>query len=194
MVVGGINLFVLLHYIRQMASHRAQPALATWVFFTMAAGLSLTTYLKHGTYHWSDNLLNTLDLGMMVGVCLAIFLLGDRSSRFTRFDLFCLAIALGLAAFWLISQQHVIANLSIQLIMVLAYVPVINRMWRAGANTEPWGVWVALAVAPVFSLLTSRGILAAVYATRAGLCALLLLALMARLEWKKRKCASAVSI
>ena len=54
-------------------------------------------------------------------------------------------------------------------------------------NTEPFAVWIALMIAPMISLITSKGTLAAVYAIRAIICTGLLLVLTIRIEWVKRK-------
>jgi hypothetical protein len=60
-------------------------------------------------------------------------------------------------------------------------------MLKSKGNTEPFSVWIALMLAPIISLLTSKGELAAIYAIRAIACTGLLLALMIRIEMKNRK-------
>ncbi len=187
LAVPGINLFIALFYIWQLITRRSRPALAMWVFFTLAEVMSLATYLQGGVYRWTDNILNAADVAMTAGILVAVLFLGGRTARFNRFDTGCLLAVAGLAGFWLVTQRSVAAHLGIQLVMVAAYVPVVKRMWHSRANTEPWAAWIALAVAPLVSLLTSKGVLAAVYAVRASVCAALLLALMARLEWMNRK-------
>jgi hypothetical protein len=170
-----------------MIKQRSKPALAMWFFFSISVAISLITYLKDGNYQLFDNVLNFLDLFLVVFVTLAIMVLGDKSTWFNKFDLGCLAAVILIVLFWLISKNHWVTNISVQLILVIAYFPVVRRMLKANENTEPFSVWIALMLAPVFSLITSKGELAAVYAIRAIACTGLLLALMVRIELKKRK-------
>jgi len=185
--VSGINLFVAIVYFWMMINKRSKPALAMWLFFSLAVAMSLITYLKHGTYSFWDNVLNTADLVLTVSVTIAILVLGDKSSRFSRFDLGCLLVVCGIIVFWLITQNHIITNLGIQIIMVIAYCPVVKRMLASKENTEPFVVWIALMIVPFISLLTSKGVLASIYAFRAIACAALLLTLMLRIEWLNRQ-------
>lgn len=185
--VSLINLFIAATYFWNLYKKRSKPALAMWLFFSLAVAMSLITYLKEGNFGFWDNVLNTTDLILVVFVSLAIFLMGDKSTRFSRFDLWCLLAVIAIIVFWIVSQNHVVTNLGIQLILIIAYFPVVKRMLTMKENTEPFAVWIALMIAPMISLITSKGSLAAVYAVRAIICTGLLLALMVRIEWMKRK-------
>lgn len=187
LTVSLLNLFILGAYIWMMYKKRSQPSLAMWTFFTIAVAMSLVTYLKEGDFGFWDNVLNTTDLVLAVSVAISIFLIGDKHSRFNRFEWWCLVSVFLIIVFWLISQNHIITNVAIQLILVIAYIPVIRRMLTTRKNSEPFIVWVALMIAPLVSLITSKGTLATVYATRAFVCTSLLLLLMVRIEWLNRK-------
>ncbi|HBL76309.1 MAG: hypothetical protein A2W90_09550 [Bacteroidetes bacterium GWF2_42_66] len=191
--VSLINLFIAATYFRNLYRKRSKPALAMWLFFSLAVTMSLITYLKEGNFGFWDNVLNTTDLVLTIFVTIAIFFMGDKSSRFNRFDMWCLVAVIAIVVFWLVSQNHLITNLGIQLILVIAYFPVVKRMLTMKENTEPFAVWIALMIAPMISLITSKGTLAAVYAIRAIICTGLLLALMIRIEWVKRKEPAALS-
>jgi len=192
--VAALNLFIAVTYCVQMIRKKSKPALAMWLFFSIAVTISIITYLKDGNYSFFDNVLNSLDFILTIFVTLAIFVLGDRSTWFNKFDLGCLVAVVVIVAFWLISQNHWVTNISVQLILVIAYFPVVRRMLKAKENTEPFSVWIALMLAPVFSLLTSKGELAAVYAIRAIACTGLLLALMIRIEIIKKRVNAAKEI
>jgi len=185
--VSLINLFIAGTYIWNLYYKRSKPALAMWLFFSLAVTMSLVTYLKEADFGFWDNVLNTTDLVLVVVVTIAIFFMGDKSTRFNRFDLWCLYAVLAIIAFWFVSQNHLVTNLSIQLVLVIAYFPVVRRMLTSKENTEPFAVWIALMIAPMISLLTSKGLLASVYAVRAIICTGLLLGLMIRIEYLKRK-------
>jgi hypothetical protein len=133
--------------------------------------------------------MNTADLIYVVTISIAIFIYGDKGSKFTRFDKGCLVVVLLIVVFWIFTQNHKVANLLIQAILVIAYFPVVRRLLRSQENTEPFSVWIGMLVAPSIALLSSKGTLAAIYSIRAMICVGLLLLLMLRIEImsKKRK-------
>ena len=181
-----INLFILVRYCWLIWKERIKPALAMWSFFSIAVGGSLITYLSAGDYSLLDNILNTSDFVLVVTVAVFIFIFGERSTRFSRFDLGCLIAVLAIVAFWVISQHHFVSHISIQVILVIAYFPVINRIWKSNENTESFAAWIGLFLAPCISLLSSKGVLATIYALRAIIATSVLLALMVRAELKQR--------
>ena len=180
------NLLIGIRYCWLIRKGRISPALAMWVFFTIAAVVSLLTYLADGEFSPLDNILNTADIALVGFVALWIALYGDRSTRFNRFDAGCLVAVALIVVVWGVTRQHIAAHAAIQLIMVIAYVPVIRRMWRANRNTESFTMFIGLLLAPIFSLLSSRGTLATVYAARTIACTGMLLVLMVRAEWRVR--------
>ena len=184
--VVAIYLFILVRYCWLIWKERIKPAMAMWVFFAIAVGGSLVTYLSAGDYNLLDNILNTSDLVLVVTVSVFIFIFGDRSTRFNRFDLGCLIAVLIIVVFWLISQHHVVSHVSIQVILIIAYFPVISRIWKSNENTESFAAWIGLFLAPCISLLSSKGVLATIYSLRAIISTSVLLALMVRAELKQR--------
>ncbi len=181
-IVSGINIFILSRYVYLLYHKKISPSLAMWTFFSLAVGISLFTYFAEGDHSISDNMLNFTDLIMVVSVTIAIVIWGDHSTRFNRFDIGCLAAVIGIIAFWGISNNHVIANYSVQSIMVISYFPVLGRMTYQKKNTEAFSVWIMMLVAAGISLFASKGWLASVYAIRAVLCTGALLLLMLRIE------------
>lgn len=186
-IISGINLFILSRYIYLLYHRKISPSLAMWLFFSLAVGISLATYFAEGNHNISDNLLNFTDLILVSSITIAILIWGDSSSRFTRFDLICLAVVIAIIAFWMVSSNHVITNFSVQSIMVISYFPVIKRMMSQQKNTEAFSVWIALLIAPIISMFANDGWLASVYAIRAILCTGTLLVLMLRIELLSRK-------
>ncbi len=140
-----------------------------------------------------DNILNTSDIVLVVSISLAILFFGDKTSRFTRFDLGCFGAVAAILIFWLFTRQHAAAHLAIQTILVIAYFPVVKRIWKADRNTEPFAAWIGMLLAAALSLLSSKGWLATVYAVRAVACTSLLLAFMTRAKWREQRASSLAS-
>lgn len=182
-----INLFIAVRYTVLIRRGVIKPALAMWIFFSIAVGGSLATYLYEGDFTLLDNILNSADLLLCVYVSVVIFIFGDVSTKFTRFDRGCLVAVLIILAFWALTRRHTAANLLIQTILVIAYFPVIHRLWKSDENTESFAIWAALLLAPCFSLLSSQGELATVYAVRAIVSTSVLMILMARAEIRGRR-------
>ena len=59
--VCTINLVIGLVYIVQIRRRQISPALAMWVFFTIATVGSLLTYLAEGDFSPWDNILNSAE-------------------------------------------------------------------------------------------------------------------------------------
>lgn len=180
-------ILITVRYVYQLVKKEIKPALAMWIMFSVAVIMSLVTYLSESNYGFLDNILNTIDVIYVVSISVAIAIWGDKSSKITRFDIGCL-VAVGLIViFWLFTQNHLVTNVLIQAILVIAYFPVVKRLMETKENNEPILIWIGMLIAPVFSLLSSKGILATVYSVRAIICVGTLLILMFLIEKADRK-------
>ena len=185
--VSLITILLTVSYIRQLVKKEIRPALAMWIMFSVAVGMSLLTYLKEGDFGYLDNILNTVDLVYVVTISVAIAIWGDKSSKITRFDMGCLFVVLLIIIFWIFTQNHLLTNFLIQTILVIAYFPVVKRLFQTRENTEPFLIWTGMLIAPVLSLLSSKGLLATVYSVRAIICVGTLLLLMLWIEFTGNK-------
>lgn len=158
-----------------------------WIFFTIAVAISLTTYMKSDQFSLLDNILNTTDLALAVIVSIAIYLFGDHTTRFSRFDKGCLVAVLVIVLFWFVTKNHVVTHALTQGILIIAYFPVLSRLWKTRENGESFVIWIGMLLAPVLSLLSSKGTLATIYSVRAIVCIFILLMLMLRVEYLKNK-------
>jgi hypothetical protein len=185
--VSIINIIIGVRYCILIYKNKIKPALAMWSFFTLAVAMSLITYMAEGNFSLLDNILNTTDLILVSTVSVMIYFFGDKSSRFSNFDKGCLVAVALITLFWFITKTHYLSHIMIQGVLVIAYFPVIRRLWQSKENTEPFSVWILMMIAPVFALLSSKGILATIYSTRAIVSTGLLLLLMLRIEYLSRK-------
>ncbi len=181
--VSLINLFIGVRYCMLTYKQKIKPALAMWVFFSLAVAMSLTTYLANDNFSLWDNILNTTDLLLVTTVTVVIYFFGDKSSKFTKFDQVCLIAVIVITLFWFITKTHFLSHIMIQSVLVISYFPVIRRLWQSKENTEPFSVWILMMIVPIFALLSSKGILATIYSVRAIASTGILLLLMLRVEY-----------
>jgi hypothetical protein len=186
-VVIGITLTIMVRYILLLVRKEIKPALAMWLFFSIAIVMSLVTYRSEGGYGLMDNIMNTVDLVYVVTVSVAILLFGDKSSRLTPFDRTCFIAVIIILLFWLFTRNHRLTNILMQMVLVIAYFPVVKRLFDSKENTEPFSVWIGMLIAPAIALISSRGTLATLYSVRAIICVSVLLLLMLRIELLKLK-------
>lgn len=182
-----IIFLIMVRYIWLLVKKEIKPALAMWLFFSVAIIMSFITYLSDGDYGFLDNIMNTVDLIYVVTICIAIIIFGDKSSKFSRFDKGCLVAVLTIVVFWIFTQNHKVTNMLMQAILVIAYFPVVKRLLDSKKNTEPFSVWLGMLLAPSLALISSKGMLATIYSIRAIICVSLLLLLMMWIEILNKK-------
>ena len=192
--VSLLNLAITASYCWLTYRQKIKPALAMWIFFTIAVAISLATYLQSDNFSIFDNILNTTDMALATAVSVAIYLFGDHTTRFTRFDKGCLVAVMVIVLFWFITKNHVITHALTQGILVIAYFPVVRRLWKTRENSESFLIWAGMLLAPMLSLLSSKGILATIYSVRAMICITVLMMLMLRVEFLAKKQADKISI
>lgn len=192
--VSLLNLAITVWYCWLTYRQRIKPALAMWIFFTIAVAISLTTYMESDNFSLFDNILNTTDLALTVFVSVAIYLFGDHTTRFSRFDKGCLAAVMVILLFWFITKNHIITHALTQGILVIAYFPVVSRLWKTRENSESFVIWAGMLLAPMLSLLSSKGLLATIYSVRAIICIVVLMLLMLRVEILAKKHADRIEI
>jgi hypothetical protein len=160
--VSLLNLAITGSYCWLTYKQKIKPALAMWVFFTIAVAISLATYMKSDNFTFLDNILNTTDLALAVTVSVAIYLFGDHSTRFTRFDLGCLIAVMVIVLFWFVTKNHAVTHALTQGILVIAYFPVLRRLWKTRQNGDSFLIWTGMLLAPMLSLFSSKGTLATI--------------------------------
>lgn len=185
--VSLLNLAITIWYCWLTYRQKIKPALAMWIFFTIAVAISLTTYMESDNFSLFDNILNTTDLALTVFVSVAIYLFGDHTTRFSRFDKGCLVAVMVTLLFWFITKNHIITHALTQGILVIAYFPVVSRLWKTRENSESFVIWTGMLLAPMLSLLSSKGLLATIYSVRAIICIVVLMLLMLRVEYLAKK-------
>ena len=62
--VSLLNLAITASYCWLTYRQKIKPALAMWIFFTIAVAISLATYLQSDNFSIFDNILNTTDVAL----------------------------------------------------------------------------------------------------------------------------------
>lgn len=182
-----ITILLMIRFIWQLIKREIRPALAMWLMFSAAVVMSMVTYLHSGDFGFLDNIMNAVDIVYVLSITIAIAFWGDNSSKINRFDRACLVVVVGIIVFWIFTQSHILTNILIQSILVIAYFPVVKRILKTRENSESFLIWTGMMIAPALSLFSSKGILATIYSVRAIICIALLLSLMTWIEFTGKK-------
>lgn len=150
--VLAIGIFVVIRYSWLTATGQIQPVFATWLFICLSCSISFWTYWYTKEHSVIGNIGNSVDFigNWLIFIVLVLSGLFGHNVRFmpNMFEVGCLIGVVAIFILWRYSRWHVVSNFGIQVMMVVAYLPMIYHLWYADHNTEPftaWGVtWVAI--------------------------------------------------
>ncbi len=175
--------FVGLRYSYLTISRKSQPALATWLLFSVTTILSLATYFSTKNHSISANILNVMDVFMCNLIALSIVVTNYKNIRFTRLEIICLIASGGILLLWAATKNPTAANILLQLIITIGYFPTIARLWIFKEETESLSIWIVIWLATLSGLISASlryDTLATVYALRALLFCSLVFVLILR--------------
>lgn len=179
-------------YLKKIKTRDAKPSLVTWMLFLVGILVSFLTFQTTPNASIVSNITNTVDLLMATAVLGVLTRYGGKEQwRFEWVDLGCLVGAVAILGYWLGHREAFLsAHLTIQAIFIIAYVPMVRKLWRADRNIEDFVFWsmacLASALGTVLAI-TDEKLMPAVYAGRSTTFTALALILMLRLERKQRK-------
>ena len=155
------------------AKGEVKPSLASWFLFSVATGLAFSAYTA-GKHDFVSNAANTSDSLSCVLAFLFIWHRGNWHRGVSQTSKYCLWTSGFVVAFWLITRSHDFTNLAAQTILVVAYIPTIEKLWKNPESREPAGPWIAFCLASCLSLIPAfsleSNVLAKTYAVRAAIC------------------------
>ncbi|MFH0890897.1 MAG: hypothetical protein V1856_02605 [Candidatus Liptonbacteria bacterium] len=174
----------------QIRRRETRPALATWVMFEIAIAISFASYLTTPQGDIISNITNTVDVFTVLAILVAIALTADGEGRKVEpTDTLCLSALGAIGAFWLMRRDAFTTNLATQIIMTIAYLPTLTKMWRVGRNTESFEAWILILLSGIAGLaiaVMDRNVLSVIYTARATILTAILLGFMAFLEFRPR--------
>ena len=187
LMVASIMIY-LSFYLVGIYKGRVKPVLATWLIFLFAALLSIfTDYRESGFNGLLANAFNIVDTLAIVIVFSVILFNKNTRLEFTIFEKRCLGVVFLIFILWILTGQNVLAHLAIQVIMVIAYLPMIIHLWNATKNTESLGMWSFDSIASILGMvepLKTGAILPLVYSLRSTISTFLVIILIFRLKYR----------
>jgi hypothetical protein len=167
---------------------KVKPVLATRLLFSVALTLStFTTFRETGFPGVASNILNIADMFSVVFIMIVILLRKDTNWVFTKLEKTCLTAVLFIFVIWLITNQNVIANLLVQMILVVAYMPTWMHLWNTQRNTESLSAWTFDFLASGLGIITplqTMDFLPIVYGIRSVISTFLVVILILRLKYR----------
>jgi hypothetical protein len=189
-LVTGVYCAATAWYCHLIADGKLPTVLATWVMFMITVVAGFVSYMRSsGERHWATNVCNTVDV--IATVVVVLFLLTCGNTEIRRFDEICIGIWALIMMLWFftgrlkVANADKVANIAFNLLLIIAYVPLVQHLATATVNTEPYVTWSATFLASSIGMLNpikKRDWLALLYATRAVLSTSTVLVLMARVD------------
>lgn len=184
-------LIYFLIYLRGIFKGTAKPVLATWLFFSIATSISLLSNFNiTGIKGLSSNFFNLIDTFSVITIFLIIVFRKDTRKKFTTFEKYCIIAVTVVLLFWIVEGKDFLTHIVVQVILVIAYLPSLVKLWSSKENTEPLGTWLFDFFGSAIGLITpikTGDILPIIYGTRSALSTLLMVIFVLRNKYIKRK-------
>ncbi|MFA5070211.1 MAG: hypothetical protein WC528_02930 [Patescibacteria group bacterium] len=192
-LVALIMFGVTIRYCYLINTRAKHPVPATWIIISLTMILGFITYMRSPVHSWTGNVGNAT--GVLNTSVICFFVLwtryrdGELKLAFSRFQKGTLVAAAGIILFWMMFRQASWSNVLTQLLVVIGYIATLQHLWTSPKNTEPFSVWIGTGIAMLIALypaLIDGDSLAVLYATRATVTTLLVVAFMLRIEYRQR--------
>lgn len=186
-----------LWYIRQVLTRNIRANLANWIVGTTAINLSLVTYLSGPSPSLIGSAFNAASGASALLVLAAVFLVTKQDGlpvSFNPFQRKCLWFSAGITALWIfivwgLHRTGTIPNLLTQVMLIVSYAILIERLWGADKHTESLLTWSCIFASSCVSMYTAwckQDWLSGIYAGRSIVMCGALLFVLFRLEFKAR--------
>jgi len=178
-------------YLRELKKGNIKPVLATWILFSVATVLSFVmNFFENGIEGIAANFFNMVDTIATLVISVTLLFHKNIRKSFTVFEKKCFGAVVIVFFVWMMSGQNVIAHLSIQGILVIAYLPTLFHLWNARENTESLSMWFFNFLASFLGTiepLKNMAFLPLVYGIRATVSTLAVILFVVRLQYRKKR-------
>ena len=176
-------------YVRGIRNNTVKPILATRIFLLLAFSLTfLTNYRQTGIPGLGANTLNIIDVLSVLATFIAMAMSKNKSRKFTKFEKVCLGLVILIFLIWIVSGQNILANILIQIILVIAYLPTLIHLWQSEQNTESLSAWSLdffASVVGIIAPLSTMALLPLIYGIRSTISTFAVIILIWRIKFRK---------
>ena len=171
-----------------------RPVLASWIINSAAILLSFITYWTSPNHTAIGGSLNIASTATIWSILVATYMKHKGPLTFSPFQQSCLWASLGIAVIWCVVKLVLggtgfLPNIFTQILMIIAYVVNIQKVWKATTHSEPLFIWWCVLFGSIVAIGTAHlkhDLLAGVYAIRSTvMCGILLFALY-RIDWRRK--------
>lgn len=155
-ILGGLSGLMLIVayvlYFKQALKGESKPNPASWAIWLVAGLINAFTYFTVV----EGNMWQSFCVSMeAVGVVLVFFyaLVRGKFSRVSAVEILCLLMAVGIGIFWQVTSDDRIANLLLQSIYVISFIPTVSAL-VAGRGKEHPASWSVAVLAYFLSTLS----------------------------------------
>lgn len=137
-------------YFAQVVRGSSVPNPATWIIWLIIGVINAITYFLVVEHH----LLRSLTLIVVTAGILAVTiysLVRGRFAKLRRLDVICLSLALVTAVIWRVTGDPVLANLILQVVYIISYVPTISGLRQRTLREQPWP-WILAVFGYIFMI------------------------------------------
>jgi len=175
-------------YIKGIRNNTVKPILATRIFLLLAFLSSiLTSYKQTGAHGLLANMLNIVDFLSILATFFAMIFSKNKNRKFTKFEKICLYFVILIFLIWIITKQNILANILIQIILVIAYLPTLIHLWKSQENTESLNAWSLDFLASIFGMIIpfqTMDLLPLIYGIRSTVSTFAVAVLILRIKFK----------
>lgn len=123
-------------YFKQLIKNESIPNPATWLIWVVVTMINAATYF----FVVRESVWIALASGVMAAVIFIIFVTATINGKFTRFgiiDAVCLALAIAVGILWAVTNNPVLANVSLQVIFLISFYPTLHGLLRRQGKERP---------------------------------------------------------
>lgn len=153
-----------LWYIWLVIRNRVQPLLTSWIIFATTMTIGLWSYWNSPEHSLSGNIGNLVGVASTGSILLVVVIFqlfrDGPTAKFSDFQIKCLVATSGILGLWAILRFVIgneiaatISNVLTQCLMVVGYVALAERLWKADKKTESIFFWSMMFLASAFSLI-----------------------------------------
>lgn len=143
-VLSGITIAVVpILYLRQVIKGISIPNPATWLICLITFGLNTATYFFVVEKNvWKILLPSTILLGIIV--VFSYSLIKGKFARIGIIEIISVLLAIGIGILWKTTKDAVLANLALQVVLVISFLPTVIGLLRRTLREGPlpWRIGV----------------------------------------------------